>query len=176
MNLLSGFAIFVVSLVSSASLACDNISGVYESTDPQIAKRILRITQNDCEYNIQLNNGDMIISPLEVRADNVAYDRSQSNYSQGQVVDPFLPVDVSSTISLRTVNAEKGIALNKVTASGPLPLSECAEQLGPTINGCSFTQYVFSRVEEDSLLETQNGVFYLGGINVPVSIHYRKVN
>ncbi|MCB0327980.1 MAG: hypothetical protein KDD52_10245 [Bdellovibrionales bacterium] len=67
MKLSLGLLFVAGSLIASAALACDNFAGTYESTDPQIGKRIYTITQNGCEYKLQLNNAGAVVDPELVR-------------------------------------------------------------------------------------------------------------
>lgn len=181
---ISIFSLLLCSLLASPAFACDDISGTYESTDKSIGKRVYTITQNGCDYKLQLNNAGANVDPDIVRADNAAYDRSQPNFdSNGHVISPFRPLSSSSTGLFRATSGANSLYRNNVDARpyvtnhvwSSVPLSTCQEQFGLQV-GCSFLQIVLTKNADNTLLETQNGYRYYSGNMVPVYIHYKKIN
>ena len=164
------------SFYSAFSFGCDDISGKYQSTDPKIGTRVYTIQQNGCNYTLQLNNAGALLAPDQVKADNVAYDRSQSNYGdKGGIVDFFRPLAANSTGYFRAYQVGAALYLNDIKAwSGKAPLSTCKEQFVLQDN-CGFLQIVLTKNTDGSLLETQNGYAYFGGNHHPYYIHYRRI-
>lgn len=168
------FLAMTVSSYAAHAVTCDDLSGVYQSTDKGIGTRIYEIQQNNCEIKMKLNNAGADVDPDILRADNAAYDRSQANFSNdGHVINPFLPATSNSTRIERAFFLGGVLYINNLDAYS-IPLSQCKEQLGVQSN-CWFRQHVFAKDSAQSLLETQNGYLYGDHGHIPIFIHYKKI-
>ena len=177
------YSLLLCSFFGAHAFACDDMSGTYESTDNSIGKRVYTISQNGCEYKIQLRNVTTDVDTDIVRADNMAYDRSQDNFDpNGHIISPFLPLHKNSTGLFRAYSSANSLYRMNLEARPyvkdnlwlSVPLSTCNEQFSLQ-EGCRFLQIVLTKNIDNTLLEAQSGYWYNSGNMIPTYIHYRKI-
>lgn len=167
---------FVLAVLPQMSLAdCMNISGVFESTNKDIVKRILTIKQEGCD-TVSIKLQDWKNADIH-KLDGVPYTyAAHSKDRTGAEIPNGLPIDQS----LKDRYAKASISGNKIKVmqvigwTGP----SYTDIFKPEViyqKDCSVTEIVYELADNNSLVETQNGYTYTYGNMIPAVINYKRV-